>query len=638
MTTKLTGKQVEQIHDALLAGYSPDSLRRMVRVGLNEMLANIAGGATFSDVVFNLIEWAERQDRVLELVTAAHNANPNHADLQVLLGDAQSWFAPPPPTNPTASPPPSRPLSPAPLFLSYSRSDSAAMEQVRGLLQAAGIDAWIDVELTPGTPSWQAAIESAIRQAQAMLVILSPAAKSSTWVNIEVSFALRLGRRVFPLLVQGDETEAVPISLFNTQFVDGRSELVGPVNGKLLPALRGHLGMESAVVQGARPDSPTTPTVAAVTATPAALLASLRTVLAALYPTEEDARRVVADAGMTAARIIFSGQANNTWQAILEEAEKSGALDALLAIALSEYGVNQRLQAAIHALRPSQLPAPPSAHVATATRQVAAVIDFDWVTIPAGDFLMGSDKKRDKLAGDDETPQHTVTLPTYGIARTPVTVAQFAAFIKATGYRTTAEEQGSAYSWNGAKWEDVKGANWAHPRGPESDVAQKGDHPVTCVSWQDAQAFCVWASEQSGQSIRLPSEAEWEKAARGTDGRFWPWGDKPPTDKHGNFFTGKVGDTTPVGRYPVGASPYGVLDMAGNVWEWTSSLYKPYPYRIDDGREDASDRGMRVVRGGSFGRNDHFVRCAVRRRDDPHARSYLLGVRVVVLPPSTSGL
>ena len=193
----------------------------------------------------------------------------------------------------------------------------------------------------------------------------------------------------------------------------------------------------------------------------------------------------------------------------------------------------------------------------TRAAPAAGPIAFDWVTIPAGEFLMGSDKTKDKLAYDDETPQHTVYLPEYRIARVPVTVAQFAAFMAANpGYRTTAEEQGSAWSYTGSEWKEIKGADWAHPRGPESDVRAKQDHPVTCVSWHDAVAFCKWAG------VRLPTEAEWEKAARGTDGRIWPWGNREPNSGVCNFNM-TVGDTTPVGRYPDGKSPYGLAGRGG---------------------------------------------------------------------------
>ena len=260
-------------------------------------------------------------------------------------------------------------------------------------------------------------------------------------------------------------------------------------------------------------------------------------------------------------------------------------------------------------------------------------IDFDWITIPAGDFLMGSDKKKDKQAYDDETPQHTLHLPEYRIARAPVTVAQFAAFMAANvGYRTTAEKEGSARNWTGLKWEEIRGADWAHPRGPGSDVRAKQEHPVTCVSWHDALAFCKWAT------VRLPTEAEWEKAARGTDGRLWPWGNREPNSGVCNFNM-TVGDTTPVGSYPDGKSPYGLLDVAGNVWERTSSLWgkdasKPefgYPYDAKDGREDpsASDNVRRTLRGGSFRSNARGVRCAYRYGHYPYARGGVVGFRVV---------
>jgi formylglycine-generating enzyme len=265
---------------------------------------------------------------------------------------------------------------------------------------------------------------------------------------------------------------------------------------------------------------------------------------------------------------------------------------------------------------------------------VVGPIAFDWVIIPVGEFLMGSDKTKDKLADDAVTPQHTLYLPEYRIARVPVTVAQFAAFVGATGHKTTAELQGSAWNWTGSKWEEIKGADWAHPRGPESDVKAKQEHPVTCVSWHDAVAFCKWVG------ARLPTEAEWEKAARGTDGRIWPWGSREPNSGVCNFNM-TVGDTTPVGCYPGGKSPHGLLDVAGNVLEWTGSLWgkdasisEPefgYPYDATDGRENLSapDTVGRVLRGGSFWDDALDVRCVCRRRRDPDLRRTDVGFRVV---------
>ena len=381
------------------------------------------------------------------------------------------------------------------------------------------------------------------------------------------------------------------------------------------------------------------------------LLTFVRSTLAHLYPDETSARRVAADAELPPDRIAFSGHATNNWHAILAEAEKSGQIGAVLAVALKEYGGNQTLQAvaamyqsgAAGAVAPASQPT--TVRSAPPATRVAPPIDFDWVTIPAGKFLMGSDKQKDSLAYDDELPQHEVNLPAYRMARSPVTVAQFGQFVKETNYKTTAEQKGSAWNWQKGKekweWVEIKGAYWAQPRGPTSDVKEKANHPVTCVSWEDANAFCRWATEvlrAAGQSIeiRLPSEAEWEKAARGTDGRIYPWGNEAP-DKTRCNFNMDVGDTTPVGNYPTGKSLYGVLDMAGNVLEWTSSLWgqnweKPdfgYPYDPQDGREDQAAGGRRVVRGGSFVFSQDGVRCACRFRSDPDLRLYDVGFRVV---------
>jgi formylglycine-generating enzyme required for sulfatase activity len=125
-------------------------------------------------------------------------------------------------------------------------------------------------------------------------------------------------------------------------------------------------------------------------------------------------------------------------------------------------------------------------------------------------------------------------------------VAQFAAFVKASGYLTKAEVEGSSGVYRNLQ--EVKDINWQHPCGPDSDVSQKADHPVTLVSWDDAVALCAWAGKVSGREVRLPSEAEWEKAARGTDGRIYPWGNQEVDKSYCNYNM-YVQDTTPVGMY-----------------------------------------------------------------------------------------
>ena len=259
-----------------------------------------------------------------------------------------------------------------------------------------------------------------------------------------------------------------------------------------------------------------------------------------------------------------------------------------------------------------------------------------WVEIPAGEFWMGSER-----GPDSEKPLHKVYLKRYWISRVPITNAQYRFFVADTGHRAPSH------------WEDGQ-----IPRGKES-------HPVVNVTWHDALAYCQWLEEklqvtscrlkvwratgvevvnlQPGTfNLQLPSEAEWEKAARGGlplpgrrgaggEVRAYPWSNEWDATKCNTGESG-LGGTTPVGMYPEGASPYGCLDMAGNVWEWTRSVFKDYPYRPDDGREnlDAGDDVRRVLRGGAFRNPQYRARCASRYRNGPNNYWYYFGFRVVV--------
>ena len=200
------------------------------------------------------------------------------------------------------------------------------------------------------------------------------------------------------------------------------------------------------------------------------------------------------------------------------------------------------------------------------------------IDIPAGPFRMGSER-----GPADEHPAHEVVLPAFSIERVPVSNAQFAGFLNRAGPRSA---DGARYfddDDRDARIHRVEG-RWVADRGYEA-------HPVVEASWRGAAAYCASLGR------RLPTEAEWEKAARGTDGRRYPWGDAPPDASRAQFAAG-YNQTVPVGSFPAAASPYGVLDMAGNVWQWVSSLYRPYPYRAEDGREDPGDSGVRGTRGG----------------------------------------
>ena len=200
---------------------------------------------------------------------------------------------------------------------------------------------------------------------------------------------------------------------------------------------------------------------------------------------------------------------------------------------------------------------------------------FELIDIPAGEFLAGENKQR-------------LSLPEFFIARTPITVAQFAIFVETTGY---------GYSFRDALQDK-----------------QHADHPVVNVSFYDAIAFCEWASNLLGRTIRLPTEHEWEKAARGGDGRAYPWGNEPPDATRCNFASSDTAsDTTPVGKFsPRGDSPYGCVDMAGNVCEWTSSPHAAGGY---------------VARGGSWNNVAADLRVTHRLRYLPNFPLNRVGFR-----------
>lgn len=253
--------------------------------------------------------------------------------------------------------------------------------------------------------------------------------------------------------------------------------------------------------------------------------------------------------------------------------------------------------------------------------------------IPAGSFIIGySPVLTPALMENTRTdaPRHNLELYPFFISKYPITNAQFLAFIRETGYKTTSEIEGYGYAHSQMTLLPVAGASWKNPMGPNSSVIGKDDHPVVQVSWIDTLEYCKWLSNKTTKNYRLPTEAEWEKAARGTDGRIYPWGDDwDPAKTNANEVV--MAQTTPVDYFSPGSdSPYGVSDLVGNTWEWCQNLYKEYPYSPNDGREDFKDlKSPRVLRGGAFGYNRRFVRSYERFRFEPTGRSANGGFRVV---------
>jgi formylglycine-generating enzyme required for sulfatase activity len=214
----------------------------------------------------------------------------------------------------------------------------------------------------------------------------------------------------------------------------------------------------------------------------------------------------------------------------------------------------------------------------------------EMIYIPAGGFLMGSDKGL-----SNEAPPHTVHVDAFYIDRYPVTNEEYKRFVDDTGYPVPCYD---------VDWPGLKGYNWDRDR--RAPPEGKETHPVVLVKWEDAKAYAAWCGK------RLPTEAEWERAARGANGYRWPWGNDFVEGRCNTKDTG-IHATTPVGMYsPQGDSTEGVGDMVGNVWEWTSSLFRPYPYDANDGRESQNAEGWRVLRGGSWMNDLDRARCTAR--------------------------
>ena len=240
---------------------------------------------------------------------------------------------------------------------------------------------------------------------------------------------------------------------------------------------------------------------------------------------------------------------------------------------------------------------------------------MEFVRIPVGEFWMGDSEEQ---ASKDEKPYHKVYLDEYLISKYPVTNRQYQVFVHESNHA-------APLYWK----------NGLIPRGLE-------DHPTVNINWNAAIFFCRWVSQQTGQLINLPSEAQWEKAARGTDQRIYPWGDQKPHPSLCNYDNGGILDTlfynirkttTPIGKYsPQGDSPYGCVDMSGNVWEWCNDLYDANYYRNSPTSNPTGPISgkERIIRGGSWAYSVSYLRSAVRVANSPTNSGNDIGFRCIL--------
>jgi formylglycine-generating enzyme required for sulfatase activity len=251
--------------------------------------------------------------------------------------------------------------------------------------------------------------------------------------------------------------------------------------------------------------------------------------------------------------------------------------------------------------------------LAASTEQPSVIVwpedEKDMVFVTGGTFRMGCNEPDSNCY-----PQHEVQVADFYMDRWPVTNAEYKKFVDAVEYHVPYYQ---------VSWCDTSGYNWD----PDTLMypAGKANHPVVLVTWEDAMAYAAWAKK------RLPTEAEWELAGRGLKGRRYPWGDEFLSGSC-NCQEARTGGTTPVGAFsPQGDTPEGLVDMLGNVWEWTNSLYRPYPYTANDGRESRQAAGFRVLRGASWLNDTTLTHCMARLDGDFQFYNNV-GFRCVVSP------
>lgn len=461
------------------------------------------------------------------------------------------------------------------IFISYSHKDTKYAHGLAENLQSMGFEVWIDERLDYGA-QWPQELQKQLDSCSAFLLIMSPRSYTSEWVQSELQRAKRKLKPIFPLLLEGDEPW---LSVESTQYYD--------VRGKVYPDSKFYSALKKVM-------------------TPNPVARTLQ------MPKASGGAKTAYDSSKLKVRVIFATLGTLFISVIV------------FAILLIRPLMEKRVSPTVPAVQPTteeisseeiiSVPKPTLTPQVTPPTLVVNTKDSDMMLVPAGAFTMGR-KAADELADClqnfhsgcqlawfmDEEPVHEVYLDGFYIDTYEVTNALYRA----------CEDQGVCdppQSSNSNTRLDYYG-------NPEFD-----NYPVIYVNWKQAKTYCEW------REARLPTEAEWEKAARGTDGRIYPWGEE--LDETFANFDWNIGDTTAVGSYENGKSPYGVYDMAGNVWEWVNSLHQPYPYTANDRREASDGDGLRVMRGGSWGyEGDNSVSASYRYGFSPTASNMDLGFR-----------
>src|SRR5215208_5166586 len=457
------------------------------------------------------------------------------------------------------------------IFISYSHKDTVYAHKLAENLQRMGFEAWIDERLDYGS-QWPQELQKQLDSCSAFIVIMSPRSYESDWVQSELQRARRKSKPIFPLLLEGDEPW---LSVESTQYYDVREsadpdpKFTSDLKKVILPSASAH------ILQGPRGSGTETKVRSSSTVKMGIAVVILLVVVGAA---------IGLNGALSKKSIMPTVPAGVSTTEGIPSKESTSLSEGTVA--------------------PETTPAP----------QVISSGEDEMVLISAGEFTMGRSAKDEftscqersqdcqRSAFMDEEPVHHVVLDAFSIDKNEVMNTLYKA-CEDQGACTPPQESNS----------NTQASYYGNPTFDE--------YPVIYVTWDQARTYCEW------RGARLPTEAEWEKAARGTDARTYPWGEK--IDETFANFNYSVGDTSAVGSYEDGKSPYGVYDMAGNVWEWVADWYSDTYY----GRSPAENPpgpasgGMRVLRGGSWGLVGLSVSTSYRYARDPAESGPDLGFR-----------
>ncbi len=500
-------------------------------------------------------------------------------------------------------------------FMSHAHANNAVCARYAAKLRARGVDVWID--LSDGQPGHDIpeAIARQLEIRSALVLMVTTESNGSHWVRQERGAYNSLMNNAPTRVVDGLERMILPVRLSDEVPVIFRGILwidaVGKADDAVVEEIARALEVEATISPTPVPPTPSARPLPDVgVATPARLAQPdfAGRVVEVLPPAP------VAPAPPSRSQTLLppdpkpDGSPILTRRALLVTGVSVAAAAALgggFYWLAHDHSTGQSLGTSTATSTPRPIPVTDMSLVPASLIPLrfigedygsVKVIIPPAVSVPAGPFPMGSDPAKDPQAQSDEEPQSTITIAqAYQIGQYDVTVAEYALAVQAGA---VSQPPDSYITW-------------------QAQLSQP-DHPVVNVSWNDAVAYVAWLARVTGDPWRLPTEAEWEKAARGTDGRIYPWGDQwDKTRAHTS--DGGPGTTTPVGAYAGkgDASPYEAHDMAGNVWEWTSTLFQSYPYNPNDGRENQQSTGNRVLRGGSWYFTPRYARAAYRYYFDP---------------------